>query len=199
MCLFLSLFLLALSVDFEVPTDARLWISSDGGVVWAIPSVFTISCHIDARFFPFDTQRCRARFGSWVYPISQMDFVSRSVRTTSDARKFFIQNGIWDLASAEAHGHVTDYELYGRYPEVIYTIVLTRRPFFHVLTTIIPCAMLSLVNLMVFILPTESGEKVSLGITNVLALVLFQQLIGEHVPPTSDGMPFICKYVKTPT
>ena len=127
-------------------------------------------------------------------PFPKSYFVIPSVRSTSDARKFFVVNGIWDLVSAEVQRHVTDYDLYGRYPEVIYTVVLSRYPFYHVITTIITCASISVVNLMVFILPTESGEKVSLGITNVLALVLFQQLIGEHVPPTSDSMPFICKY-----
>ncbi|XP_072040024.1 neuronal acetylcholine receptor subunit alpha-7-like isoform X2 [Amphiura filiformis] len=80
------------------------------------------------------------------------------------------------------------------FPEVVYTILLRRRPLFHVFSFSLPCGLLSLLNLLAFILPTESGEKVSLGITNLLALVLFQQLIGDSLPPSSTDMPIISYY-----
>ncbi|XP_072039654.1 acetylcholine receptor subunit alpha-like [Amphiura filiformis] len=65
---------------------------------------------------------------------------------------------------------------------------------FHVLSFILPCALLSILNLLTFILPSASGEKVSLGITNLLAVVLFQQLIGDTLPPSSTAMPIISYY-----
>ena len=111
----------------------------------------------------------------------------------SDSRDFFILNGVWDLIDVQLNRTITNYPNYGGYAEIYFTLALARRSFFYVLTIIIPCGLLSLVNLVVFILPTESGEKVSLGITNVLALVLFQQLIAEPMPPTSDKLPLICK------
>ena len=87
-----------------------------------------------------------------------------------------------------------NYILCRLFPEVVYTIVLKRHPKFYVLSFIIPCGVLSVLNLLVFLLPTESGEKVSLGITNLLALVLFQQLIADSLPPSSRYMPILSKY-----
>ncbi|XP_072043396.1 neuronal acetylcholine receptor subunit alpha-7-like [Amphiura filiformis] len=154
---------------------------------------FTIMCRVDARFFPFDTQRCQSKFGSWTYKTQYMD-LTLAERNASDSRKDFVENGVWDLTDVQFHRNDTFYVKYGNYSEIVFTLFLTRRPTFYVLTVTIPCFLLSVINVMVFILPTESGEKVSLGITNVLALVLFQQLIAGIMPPTSDKSPLISYY-----
>ena len=83
--------------------------------------------------------------------------------------------------------------MFRSFPELVFTISLKRRPWFHILSFILPCALLSVLNLLVFILPTVSGEKISFSITNLLALLLFQQFIGDNLPPTSNNMPIISK------
>ncbi|KAJ8342694.1 hypothetical protein SKAU_G00326220 [Synaphobranchus kaupii] len=44
-----------------------------------------------------------------------------------------------------------------------------------------------------FYLPADSGEKVSLGVTVLLALTVFQLLVAESMPP-SENVPLIGKY-----
>ena len=39
----------------------------DGKVVWQPPAIFKSSCEIDVEFFPFDTQTCHLKFGSWSF------------------------------------------------------------------------------------------------------------------------------------
>ena len=165
----------------------------NGYVLWIIKCVFTISCRIDVRFFPFDFQHCIFNFGSWAYLANEINLTLFENYQASNVHESFIVNGVWDLFDAQLNRAEVNYPKIGRFTEINVTLAIARRPFFYVLTVIIPCGLLSLINLMVFILPTESGEKVSLGITNVLALVLFQQLIGETMPPTSDKLPLICK------
>lgn len=41
-----------------------------------------------------------------------------------------------------------------------------------------------------FYLPADSGEKVSLGVTVLLALTVFQLLVAESMPP-SESVPLI--------
>ena len=43
-----------------------------------------------------------------------------------------------------------------------------------------------------FYLPADSGEKVSLGVTVMLALTVFQLLVAEIMPP-SENVPLIGK------
>lgn len=53
--------------------------------------------------------------------------------------------------------------------------------------------MLSILTCLTFYLPTESGEKVSLGLTVLLAFSVFMLLIAESMPATSDSIPLIGK------
>ncbi|XP_072039498.1 neuronal acetylcholine receptor subunit alpha-10-like [Amphiura filiformis] len=173
--------------------DVGVFLYPTGTVDWLTPNVLQISCVIDARLFPFDTQLCPLRFGSWSYNLQQLNLIAlRSYRSGL----YFVENGIWELDDdVVIERKVVDYNNpLGLFPEVIYTVVLKRRPGFYIITLIVPCITLSVLNLLAFILPTASGEKVSLGITNLLALVLFQQVIGSLLPPSSTNIPFISYY-----
>jgi nicotinic acetylcholine receptor len=54
--------------------------------------------------------------------------------------------------------------------------------------------MLSVLTCLTFYLPTESGEKVSLGLTVLLAFSVFMLLIAESMPATSEFIPLIGIY-----
>ena len=45
----------------------------------------------------------------------------------------------------------------------------------------------------VFLLPADSGEKVSLGVTILLSLTVFQLLVAEQMPP-SEQIPIIGEF-----
>ncbi len=173
--------------DFEHIKEVTATVTPDGNVTWMTPVILLTSCRIDARFFPFDTQHCELRFGSWSYDMDKLDL---RVLEHGDERVEFVENGVWELNDMRVDRELRECCVVP-FAEIEYMVLLNRRPMFHVLSVILPSVLLSLMNLMVFMLPTESGEKVSLGITNLLALVLFQQLIGDSLPPTTDFQPII--------
>ena len=70
---------------------------------------------------------------------------------------------------------------------------LERRPLFYLLNLIFPCSVISTVAILTFLLPPESGEKVSLCITVLLSLAVFLLVVSETMPPTSETFPFIGK------
>ena len=51
---------------------------------------------------------------------------------------------------------------------------------------IIPTIILSLLSVLVFILPSDAGEKIGFSTTILLSLVVFLQMLGDATPPTSD-------------
>ena len=59
---------------------------------------------------------------------------------------------------------------------------------------LLPCIMLSFVLLMIFLLPAESGEKVSLGVSILVSFSLFLIIVAEQVPDTSDAVPVMGEY-----
>ena len=75
--------------------------------------------------------------------------------------------------------------------EAQYRVIFMRRPAFYIQYLITPVFILSMLSTLVFYLPPESGEKVALSITNLLSLVVFQQIISENMPPSGTEFPLI--------
>ncbi|KAK3851245.1 hypothetical protein Pcinc_042091 [Petrolisthes cinctipes] len=58
---------------------------------------------------------------------------------------------------------------------------------------VLPCMMMSVLTLLVFCLPPDSGEKIALGVTVLLAFSVFMLAIAEKMPETSESIPLIGK------
>ena len=48
------------------------------------------------------------------------------------------------------------------YPDIIFTLKLRRKTLFYTVNLIIPCVGISFLSVLVFYLPSDSGEKVSI-------------------------------------
>lgn len=58
------------------------------------------------------------------------------------------------------------------YPDVTYKIQMRRKPLFYVFNMIMPCMLITLVALLGFYIPSDSGEKVTMGITTLLSMTV---------------------------
>ncbi|TRY81496.1 hypothetical protein DNTS_033324 [Danionella cerebrum] len=76
------------------------------------------------------------------------------------------------------------------YPDITYTVLLKRRSSFYIFNLLLPCFLISFLAPLGFYLPADSGEKVSLGVTVLLALTVFQLMVAESMPP-SESVPLI--------
>jgi len=77
------------------------------------------------------------------------------------------------------------------YPDVTFTINMRRGSLFYVVNLIAPCFLIFLISFLGFFLPVESGDKVNLETTILLALVVFLLMVGETMPPTPDAIPIL--------
>jgi nicotinic acetylcholine receptor len=59
----------------------------------------------------------------------------------------------------------------------------------------VPTGLMSILICIVFCLPTAAGEKMTLCMSILLALNLFQLLVTKILPPTSAVVPLIAKYL----
>ncbi|XP_033102286.1 neuronal acetylcholine receptor subunit alpha-9-like [Anneissia japonica] len=180
--------------DFERYKEGLyLKILSDGTVTKAAPAILTSFCRMDVQYFPFDEQHCNLKFGSWLYHGWQLDinFPGGSHNEQTE----FDENGVWELSSVLGEKQVSIYNCCPEpYPTLDYTLILKRRPEFFMGNILIPCVLLSFVTMLVFYLPPECDEKISFAITNLLAIILFQQLIAETLPPSADNSPLLSRY-----
>ncbi len=113
-------------------------------------------------------------------------------RSSSGDTATYISNGEWDLVGVPAVRHNILYSCCENpYPDVTFWIVIRRKPLYYVFNLVIPCIVLTVINLLVFYLPPESGEKVSLGVTMLLALTVFLLIVADAIPPQSNSIPLI--------
>ena len=186
------IFLSSVDGNFEHVKDIYASVAFDGMVTWYAPVILVSSCKVKELYFPFDIQHCDMGFGSWSHDSSQLMLVYPN---DSDAnQKVFTSNGVWNLNEVEVRTMHLKLECC-KYPfmKIIYGLTLHRIPVFYIMNIVVPCILLSFLMLMVFCIPPESGEKISLGMSNLLAIILFQQLIAESMPPRGDEAPLIGK------
>ncbi|XP_075438100.1 neuronal acetylcholine receptor subunit alpha-9 [Ascaphus truei] len=171
--------------------ETNVVIRYDGQIMWDSPAITKSSCKVDVSFFPFDGQQCRLTFGSWTYNGNQIDILNHL--DTADLTDF-VENVEWEMLGMPAKKNVITYGCCSEpYPDVTYTLILKRRASFYIFNLLLPCVMISFLAPLGFYLPADSGEKVSLGVTVLLALTVFQLLVAESMPP-SENVPLIGKY-----
>ncbi|XP_061194170.1 neuronal acetylcholine receptor subunit alpha-5-like [Saccostrea echinata] len=175
--------------------EALAMVSYEGQVFWPPIVKFRSTCEIDITYYPFDDQLCKMKFGSWAYDGSQVDVfnTTKGVDLTN-----FVLNGEWELLSVKSIRHNIRYPCCSEmFPDVTFWIHIKRRTLYYTYNVIIPCVMLSVLTMVGFWIRPESGEKVSLGLTVLLAFSVFMLLIAENMPATSNFVPLIGIYLTT--
>ncbi|KAG8453610.1 hypothetical protein GDO86_000297 [Hymenochirus boettgeri] len=177
--------------EFSEPVNTNVVLRYDGRITWDSPAITKSSCVVDVSYFPFDNQECNLTFGSWTYNGNQVDIIN--TMDTGDLSDF-VENVEWEMQGMPAVKNVITYGCCSEpYPDVTFTLILKRRSSFYIFNLLIPCVMISFLAPLGFYLPADSGEKVSLGVTVLLALTVFQLMVAESMPP-SESVPLIGKY-----
>ncbi|XP_043238861.1 neuronal acetylcholine receptor subunit alpha-7-like isoform X1 [Amphibalanus amphitrite] len=176
--------------DGTYPTNVV--VQHNGSCLYVPPGIFKSTCKIDITWFPFDEQKCTMKFGSWTYDGWQLDLVMSGEEGDTSS---FIPNGEWDLLGLPGKRNVIVYECCPTpYVDITFTIQIRRRTLYYFSTLIIPCVLISSMALLGFTLPPDSGEKLTLGVTILLSLTVFLNLVAAMMPNTSDAVPLIGTY-----
>lgn len=167
----------------------RVRIAHDGTVDWAPGGRFEVSCDLDITLFPFDQQECYIKVSNWMYTGNEI-----ILNNNSDVinMEYYTEDGEWNIASTQASSSYIVIQQ-GNYSSVNFIVKLKRKPMFYTMNVATPCILMSFLALLLFWLPPESGEKITLGLTVLLSFSVFLLLIADNVPKTSDTAPLIGK------
>ncbi|KAK2865659.1 hypothetical protein Q7C36_001715 [Tachysurus vachellii] len=178
--------------DSSGPPDTNVVLRYTGEITWDAPAITKSTCVVDVSYFPFDSQQCNLTFGSWTYNGNQVDINMGGLE--SGDLSDFVENVEWECHGMPAVRNVIMYGCCSDpYPDITYTVLLKRRSSFYIYNLLLPCFLISFLAPLGFYLPADSGEKVSLGVTVLLALTVFQMMVAESMPP-SESVPLIGKY-----
>lgn len=117
-------------------------------------------------------------------------------------------HAIKSLPAAPANKTVKEFE--GEtYIELYFHLHLRRKSFYYVMNWVIPAVLISMCNIIQFMMPTGGGEKITLRrvlcpllyfhliieTTNVLATLVFLTQTAKSTPPTSDSIPVLSNFM----
>ncbi|XP_059487018.1 neuronal acetylcholine receptor subunit alpha-7 isoform X3 [Neocloeon triangulifer] len=178
---------------FDGTYHTNVVVRNNGSCLYVPPGIFKSTCKIDITWFPFDDQHCDMKFGSWTYDGNQLDLVLKS--EDGGDLSDFITNGEWHLIAMPGKKNTIVYQCCPEpYVDITFTIQIRRRTLYYFFNLIVPCVLISSMALLGFTLPPESGEKLTLGVTILLSLTVFLNLVAEKMPSTSDAVPLIGTY-----
>ncbi|XP_038129405.1 neuronal acetylcholine receptor subunit alpha-3-like isoform X2 [Cyprinodon tularosa] len=179
--------------DFLVEDKTKALLKFDGTITWVPPAIFKSSCPMDITYFPFDYQNCSMKFGSWTYDKAKIDLVLIGSKVNL---KDFWESGEWEVIDAPGYKHDIKYNCCEEiYTDITYSFYIRRLPLFYTINLIIPCLLISFLTVLVFYLPSDCGEKVTLCISVLLSLTVFLLVITETIPSTSLVIPLIGEYL----
>ena len=145
---------------------------------------------MDITNFPFDDQECLMKFGSWAFDKSKIDL---AVKNDSVMNKYYIRNGEWKMLRMSVKRNALKYQCCpNEYVDITVRVQIRRESLDYILKLIIPCSLISSMIFLGFVLPPESGERIGLSITVLLAMTVFQQLSSELMP--SYGFPLLGQF-----
>uniref|UniRef100_A0A3Q1FKX3 Cholinergic receptor, nicotinic, beta 2 n=1 Tax=Acanthochromis polyacanthus TaxID=80966 RepID=A0A3Q1FKX3_9TELE len=175
---------------YEVSFYSNAVVSYDGSIFWLPPAIYKSACKIEVKHFPFDQQNCTLRFRSWTYDRTEIDLVLRADVASMDD---FTPSGEWDIIALPGRRNENPGD--PTYVDITYDFIIRRKPLFYTINLIIPCVLITSLAILVFYLPSDCGEKMTLCISVLLALTVFLLLISKIVPPTSLDVPLVGKYL----
>uniref|UniRef100_A0AAF5PZ08 Uncharacterized protein n=1 Tax=Wuchereria bancrofti TaxID=6293 RepID=A0AAF5PZ08_WUCBA len=203
--------------NYNITISTKATLRYDGEVTWEPPAIFKSLCQIDVRWFPFDEQRCHFKFGSWTYSQDLLDLellggephYELEVSANGEVDNItIVDDGIdlsdyypsveWDIISRVAKRRTKNYASCcpdEAYIDIMYYLELRRKPLFYTVNLVFPCVGISFLTILVFYLPSHSGEKVTLCISILVTLTVFYLLLTEIIPATSISLPLIGKYL----
>ncbi|XP_063883891.1 acetylcholine receptor subunit alpha-type acr-16-like [Scylla paramamosain] len=164
--------------DGVLNTNAIIYYT--GEVELTSHAVLDSICIMDVQWYPFDEQTCELSFASWTYDTYKINLIPgpADLSEYSQNPEFFLEDfyrTIQDLHNPCCLLPVST---------IKYHLQIQRRTIFSLFFFLMPGILINICALMVFSLPSESGEKIGLGINSMLAMMVFLMAMTERLPPT---------------
>ena len=106
-------------------------------------------------------QTCQLKFGSWTFDGGKLDIRQLNDWDGLDLDTY-TRSKEWEIVSSPCERNQTT-RGNTAYPNLVYTLTIRRTAVTYVFLLIIPCILLSVLNLVIFWLPPEAPAKMMLG------------------------------------
>ncbi|KAJ8913429.1 hypothetical protein NQ315_017173, partial [Exocentrus adspersus] len=163
----------------------------NGEVLWVPPAQFTVLCSLNLKYWPFDTQECHMKFGSWTYNGDQIDI--ENYNNASEAElDLLVNNNEWAIVKTSQKKNNKYYECCREaYPDITINITLSRVSPSYKAVIVTPAFVIIVMTLLNFWLPPQAGEKILLNGCTAVIICLFMLYFTQKIPAMGNHTPLI--------
>ncbi|XP_036369744.1 acetylcholine receptor subunit beta-like [Octopus sinensis] len=162
-------------IDFDIVD-----ITNSGTITATIYRSFTTLCTLNMLHFPFDEQTCPIIIKSSI-SAQNMNLVYASSESKLKVLYEDSRRSWFNIVISEHKCNRT-----GTNRSIMFLVSAKRKPIYHVFSSLIPCSLLVFIASLSFFSPPESGEQISLSITNFLAFVTYFMAFSQNFPKNMD-------------
>ena len=159
-----------------------------GDVTWTPAGIFNVLCDVTTKFYPFDRQSCRMSIYAADADSSELLLLPSGEGVGLEGHQ---PNSEWNLVNVRIE-KVIQYD--GYYYDFI--LDLERRTEFLVYTVVTPLVLLSILNVGIFIIPIECGEKGSIAVNLFLSYGIFITAVKDDLPHNSVDVSYFLIYIQ---
>ena len=156
---------------------------NNGTVLWLIGTVFEGLCELNMESYPLDSNACFF----FIQP-SVNDAAGLLIRNLSNGsdQVNFTEHGEWEIISTMTEVLMLKEPISGiSYIGLSKTLQLSRRYVFILLHTCFPIFLLGWLNLVIFLVPLKSGERITFAVTVLLTFMVIISDISDQLPHNS--------------
>lgn len=155
---------------------------TNGNLLWVPPAVYSSYCSLNLQMWPFDSQTCRLKIGSW-----SLDYIDLKY---FDGGKLDY-NGFVDTTEWTIEGEMPTFHQEEYYGYVEFNFLLTRRSSMYTAVIFVPASCLVLLILVGFWLPPQMGEKILLNGIVIVVIAGFLMYFAQLLPVLAENTPFV--------
>lgn len=161
--------------------SCEVWFNGDVSCL-PPPNLFEALCTADIRLYPFDSKTCRLQLYVSGYHSSDLDVQPQSQTFNME---MYAGNGPWHINYTKIFTHTIN--INNKSVKILTLEIKVERSSDRHFWDIIPIIILSALQIWVFVVPNESGERIGFSVTVFLAEVLFLTVIQEKIPEASNS------------
>ena len=156
---------------------------SDGLILWSNPAVFRFSCPLDLHYFPFDTQKCRMKFASWIYNNNLLTLhPHKDVSKQIDILSTF-SHSEWKIRDVKVENYLeqrpccpnVDFDVNE------YTIELRRYPHYYNISMGMTISLV-IVNFIIMLVKPNNISRTSTAVFIPLTILALQLTLADKIP-----------------
>ena len=134
---------------------------------------------------------CYIKFGCWTNDQSRVDIKIPNNHSNIDE---YIPNSMWELKKYPAKKTVRTYadDRSGHsYVDVKYYFIFKRNSKYYIINIVLPTLIFGILVCFVFYLPADSGERLSLSLSVLISVSVFQILVMGLIPKATEQTPIL--------